>query len=89
MMISIDLKNRQITNIRHYSTYGDELPINQETFIDSTKKALATEADGLAALRAVLLENDRLFDIPQRILYSSPPGPDWGREPASGWDYDW
>lgn len=89
VMISIDLKNRQIVNIRHYSTYGDKLPIYQQEFIDSTKQALASraDADGLAVLKAVLAERDSLFQISKQYT-TAPPGM-MRREPASGWEYDW
>ena len=87
--ISIDLKSRQIINIRHYSTYGDNLPIYKQEFIDSTKRALASKADsdGLAALKAVLTERDSLFQL-SKTYRTSPPGM-MRREPASGWEYDW
>ncbi|RDW85286.1 hypothetical protein BP6252_02876 [Coleophoma cylindrospora] len=89
MMISIDLKNRRIDHIRHYSTYGDELPIWQQMFIDSTKQALASQAgaDGLAALKAVLAVRDDIFQIPREYI-TAPPGM-MRRQPASGWEYDW
>lgn len=90
MMISIDLKNRQVTDTKHYSTFGDEMPIypSLQALIESTKQALATKTDGLIALKAILLESDSLFEIPQ-FCYDSPPGMKTGVEPAHGWEYDW
>lgn len=88
VMVSIDLKNRRIVSIRRYSTWGDELLIRQD-FIDSTKQALASkaDADGLAALKAVLVERDDLFQISKEYITEAP-----GlqrRQPASGLEYDW
>lgn len=89
MMVSIDLKNRRILSMRRYSTYGDELPIYQEECIESTRQALASkaDADGLAALQAVMAEWDHIFRI-SREYQTSPPGM-MSIEPASGWEYDW
>lgn len=53
---SVPAQNRRIVNIRHYLTYGDELPIYQQNPNDSTRQALALagkeDADGLTALQA-------------------------------------
>jgi hypothetical protein len=90
MMITIDLLNRKIGNIRHYSTYGHELPIWRQSFIDSTEKALQSEADGdgLSALQAVLARRDHLFSISSEYTTTAP-GMRWDTAPASGWEYDW
>lgn len=89
-MISIDLKNRQVLDVRHYSTYGDELPLYQDDYIDSIRQTLASKADedGLAALQAVLAkEGDSLFRI-SREYHTTLLGM-ISREPASGWEFDW
>lgn len=94
-MISIDLKKRRVISIRHYSTYGDELPFyrhrhyEEPDFIDSIKQTIDSkaDADGLAVLKAVLAEYDWIFQIPVAQI-SGPPG-FMNREPASGWEYDW
>lgn len=91
MMISIDLKNRRLVSARHYSTYGHELPIYQEdSIIGSTRRALASKADedGLAALQAVLADQDGMFQI-SKWQVSAPPGRLKGVAPAAGWEYDW
>lgn len=89
MMITLDLKNRRLVNIRRYSTYGHELPLYHEARTDLTRQALASkaDADGLAALQAVIAENDDIFRISQGYK-TSPPGM-MSIEPASGWEYDW
>lgn len=88
-MITVDLKNRRIAKIRHYSTYGHELMIYQQSFIDKTEQALASKADedGLAALQALLTERDDIFHIPKWRI-DTPPG-SLRIAPASGWEYDW
>ncbi|KFY84918.1 hypothetical protein V498_07775, partial [Pseudogymnoascus sp. VKM F-4517 (FW-2822)] len=89
MMITLDLKNRRLVNIRRYSTYGHELPLYHEARTDLTRQALASkaDADGLAALQAVIAENDDIFWISQR--YKTSPLGMMSIEPASGWEYDW
>jgi hypothetical protein len=89
-MITLDLKNRRLVGMRHYSIYGHELPIYQQIFYDSAVQALAgkAEEDRFAALRAVLVEKDCIFQI-SKFHVSSPPGRLKGTPPAVGWEYDW
>lgn len=87
MIITIDLKNKEATNIRRYATYGDEFYLT--TSVDQVKEALESKAnfDGLTALRAVLAHQDNLFQI-RRMYITAPPGV-MSIETASGWEYDW
>lgn len=89
MMISINLKKREIISVGHHDTYGDELPIYQDIYVDSLRQVLASksEFDCLEALKALLAEVDYLFHI-ETEYKTSPPGMQ-RRQPASGWDYDW
>lgn len=75
IMITIDLKNRRIVKIRRYSTHGQELPIYQQSFIDTAEKALPSKAgeDVLAPFQALLTERDDIFHIPRRRI-NTPPG---------------
>ncbi|KAL5353302.1 hypothetical protein ACLOAV_001338 [Pseudogymnoascus australis] len=77
IMITIDLKNRRIVKIWRYSTYGNELPIYQQSFIDTAEQALASKADEdvLAPLQALLTERDDIFHIPKRRIDTAPGNP--------------
>ncbi|KFY10402.1 hypothetical protein V492_05042, partial [Pseudogymnoascus sp. VKM F-4246] len=91
VMITLDLKNRRVVSTRHYSTYGDEIPVERENGVElTTRDALATRAgeDGFAALKAVLAVRDGMFRI-SKFCVSAPPGRQRGKKPMSGWEYDW
>ncbi|OAF62846.1 hypothetical protein VC83_00196 [Pseudogymnoascus destructans] len=90
ILITLDLKNKRVVEMRHYSIYGHELPIYQQSFIDSTVQALDSKADedGFVALQAVLVEQDGIFRISKQHV-SSPPGRLKRTPPAVGWEYVW
>ncbi|PVH78876.1 hypothetical protein DL98DRAFT_589836 [Cadophora sp. DSE1049] len=93
VIITLDLKNRRVVKGHCYSTYGQENPWSdrwddEPSFLDTVKKTLAEnrDADGLAALEAVLALCDCIYQIPGEY-FNGPPGMQ-RLEPAAGWEYD-
>ncbi|KAF1841661.1 uncharacterized protein K460DRAFT_344705 [Cucurbitaria berberidis CBS 394.84] len=89
IMIDVDLKHRSITQVRSYSTYGDELK-TYEVFVERIQAALTAEAhsDGITVLKSVLLVCDGIWTLSKEHV-SAPPGLSRLRKPRSGPDYDW
>lgn len=88
-MTTLDLNNKQLVKMRHYSIYSHNLPIYQQSFLNSAVQALASKADkdGSAAANAVLVEKDCIFLI-SKFNVASPLGR-FKTPLVVGWEYDW
>ncbi|KAF2162222.1 hypothetical protein M409DRAFT_27228 [Zasmidium cellare ATCC 36951] len=89
IMITVDLKSRKAVAVKEYSTYGDQLPLHRDE-VRSVEETLerSSRKDGLAALKALLVEYDWMFDLHTQHI-SAPPGMSRLRKPMEGPEYDW
>lgn len=93
-MAKLDLKHRTLLSIREYSTYGDDMPINEEhlPWVRNIKAAVELHqkegSDAFVVLKAVLVAAEWLFCIPFEHL-SAPPGIKRNGILKEGWEYDW
>ena len=93
VFIILDLKNKRVVGGHFYSTHGQENEWSdrwrdEPNFLGTVQSALtrSEEADGLAALEAVLELCDCIYQIP-REYFNGPPGMQ-KLKPAAGWEYD-
>lgn len=88
-MVTLDLKNRQVTAVKEYSMYGDLLP-EYEGITRAEEGALRESRDenGFTALKAVLAKCDGIYDLSTEHI-SAPPGISKTRKPMEGPEYDW
>lgn len=92
-MIEVDVKHRSIGPIRWYTTFGDELPVqNLQKTTDKIRTTLSDSAhsNGLSALTTALRDADQILHISEYAISARLfARADVDKIPKEGWEYDW
>lgn len=93
-MISLDLKEREVLNVKRYTTYGDEPYSGVKPAFRGELQAVLSEKekerrDGLETLEVLLSRLDWMFEIPSWQEDDIPEGYDPERLLGEGWEFEW